>query len=76
MSTTLAENLIYARTHYKRPDGPCGLTQVELAQRAGLTDKAVSDIETGKVEPHKLTKARLAVALDTTVEALTGNESE
>ena len=72
--TTLAQNLTHARTHYKAPDGRCGLTQIELAQRAGMTDRAVSAIETGVVEePQSLTLARLATALDTTVEALTGN---
>ena len=77
MSTSLAQNLTHARTHYKRPDGLCGLTQIELAQRAGMQPNAVSAIETGVVEyPQALTLARLAVALDTTVEALTGNSDE
>ena len=72
MTTPLAQNLIRARTHYKRPDGGCGLTQIELAQRAGMQPNAVSAIETGFMEsPRQLTLARLAVALDTTVEALT-----
>lgn len=75
MTTPLAQNLTHARTHYKRPDGLCGLTQTELAQRAGLTDKLVSGIETGQVEvPRPLTLARLATALETTVRALTGED--
>ena len=74
MTTPLAQNLIHARTHYKAPDGRCGLTQIELAQRAGMKPNAVTAIETGVVEyPRQLTLARLAVALDTTVEALTGD---
>lgn len=78
MPNPLAQNLIHARTHYKPADGPCGLTQIELAQRAGMEPNAVSAIETGLVEyPRALTLARLATALDTTVESLTGDgESE
>lgn len=73
MTTLIAQNLTHARTHYKRPDGRCGLTQIELAQQTGLTDKAISAIETGAIEhPQRLTVARLAVALDTTVEVLLG----
>ena len=76
MSTILAENLTTARTHYKSTDGPCGLTQEELAQRAGLTAKAVSAIECGQIErPNKLTMARLAEALNTTVQALMGEDT-
>ncbi len=72
-ATTIRENLTHARTHYKRPDGLCGLTQIELAQRAGMKPNAVSAIETGVIEhPQRLTLARLAVALDTTVEILLG----
>lgn len=75
MSTPLAQNLIHARTHYKAPDGRCGLTQIELAQRAGMQPNAVSAIETGVIEhPQHLTLARLAVALDTTVEVLLGED--
>ncbi len=73
MSNSLAQNLTHARTHYKRPDGLCGLTQEALAEKAGVKPNAVSGIETGLVTyPRALTLARLATALDTTVEALTG----
>ena len=75
MTTTLAQNLTHARTHYKRPDGVCGLTQEALAEKAGVKPNAVSGIETGIVTyPRALTLARLATALNTTVEALKGVE--
>lgn len=53
-----------------------GISQTELASRAGITQKAISDIETGKRSPHKQTLASLALALGVTVRELTGQEPE
>jgi DNA-binding XRE family transcriptional regulator len=53
--------------HYR---GAAGLTQAELAERAGLSTRAVSDLERGvKSRPHKDTVRLLAAAL-----ALAGEE--
>ena len=47
-----------------------GLTQAELAERAGLSERAVSDLERGvKSRPHKDTIRLLATALDLAGEA-------
>lgn len=40
-----------------------GLTQAELAERAGLSERAISDIERGEKRPRKDTLSRLATAL-------------
>ncbi|MBV9602437.1 MAG: tetratricopeptide repeat protein [Chloroflexi bacterium] len=40
-----------------------GLTQVELAQRAGLSERAISDLERGLKAPHRSTVRVLARAL-------------
>lgn len=45
-----------------------GLTQADLAHRAGITDGCVSRIEAGRVEPWAVTKVRIADALSVTVE--------
>jgi transcriptional regulator with XRE-family HTH domain len=47
-----------------------GLTQRQLAQRAGLAAAQVSRYETGAVEPRFLTLKRLLEALDLPMEAL------
>jgi transcriptional regulator with XRE-family HTH domain len=42
-----------------------GLSQLELAKAAGLQQKTISEIETGKVrDPHPGTLRKLAAALD------------
>jgi transcriptional regulator with XRE-family HTH domain len=47
--------------HYRRV---AGLTQAELAEQAGLSVRAVSDLERGaKSRPHKDTVRLLATAL-------------
>lgn len=47
-----------------------GLTQAELAARAGLSRKTVNTVENGVFLPSTLVALRLAAALDVTVEAL------
>lgn len=47
-----------------------GLTQRQLAERAGLAAAQVSRYETGAVEPRFLTLQRLLEALDLPMEAL------
>ena len=41
-----------------------GLTQADLAQRAGLTQVHVSNVETGKTMPSKKTQEKIARALN------------
>lgn len=50
-----------------------GLTQVELARRAGLTQSVISDYERGRREPSLSTLSRLVAAsgLDLTVDLVT-----
>jgi DNA-binding XRE family transcriptional regulator len=47
-----------------------GLTQTEVAERAGMTQAALSQIESGQHKPRKATKSKLAEALGITVEQL------
>lgn len=47
-----------------------GLRQVELAKLAGTKVKNISSIETGKHKPSILLLARIAVALDVSMEEL------
>jgi transcriptional regulator with XRE-family HTH domain len=41
-----------------------GLTQAQLAERAGLSERAISDIERGEKRPRNDTLSRLATALE------------
>jgi transcriptional regulator with XRE-family HTH domain len=53
-----------------------GLTQEETARRAGLTLKAVGEVERGEVrDPHFSTLSSIAHALGMTVAELVGEES-
>jgi transcriptional regulator with XRE-family HTH domain len=47
----------------KRHRRKLGLTQAELAHRAGITQAALSQIESGHVSPRLDTLRRLAAAL-------------
>jgi DNA-binding XRE family transcriptional regulator len=47
-----------------------GMTQAEVAELAGMTQAALSQIESGQHKPRKATKAKLAKALGVTVEQL------
>jgi len=49
-----------------------GLTQAELAERAGVSRKTVNTVENGVFTPSVLVALSLARALDTTVEGLFG----
>ncbi len=47
-----------------------GLTQKEVAKKAGMTQAALSQLEKTKARPRKATLEKLARALDLTVEQL------
>ncbi|MEW6693817.1 transcriptional regulator, y4mF family [Tepidimonas thermarum] len=47
-----------------------GLTQAEVARRAGMSQAALSQIESGEHKPRKATREKLAKALGITVEQL------
>lgn len=51
-----------------------GLTQVELAQKAGIKRSALANIEVGRRTPSFQNIAQIARALDCSVEALTPQE--
>jgi len=53
-----------------------GLTQAELAKRAGLQDSAISHFENGARKPSFDNLRRLADALDVTTDYLLGRVSE
>ena len=46
------------------------LSQIDLAQRAGLEQAHISQLERGKLNPNLGTLAKIAEALDTTPSAL------
>jgi len=52
-----------------------GLTQVELAEMAGITRKSINAIETGNMVPSTILALKLAKALGVTVEELFSLES-
>lgn len=45
-----------------------GLSQAELAQKAGMSQQAISDYETSRKNPSLLAAERIATGLDTTVD--------
>jgi len=47
-----------------------GQTQAEVAQRAGMTQAALSQIESGEHKARKATRAKLAAALGLKLEQL------
>jgi peptidoglycan hydrolase-like protein with peptidoglycan-binding domain/transcriptional regulator with XRE-family HTH domain len=53
-----------------------GLTQAMLAERAGLSERAISDIERGQKQPRKETLRRLASALEREAERLPDHDVE
>jgi peptidoglycan hydrolase-like protein with peptidoglycan-binding domain/DNA-binding XRE family transcriptional regulator len=53
-----------------------GLTQALLADRAGLSERAISDIERGKKQPREDTLRRLARALQSEANGLAGDAAE
>ena len=46
------------------------LTQSEVAERAGMSQAALSQIESGEHKPRKATRAKIAAALGITVEQM------
>jgi transcriptional regulator with XRE-family HTH domain len=66
-SMTFAEKLKDLRESAK-------LSQVELAERAGVTQRAISGWETGKREPLWSAVQKLATALGVSPEALTDDQ--
>jgi len=46
------------------------ITQRELAAKAGVSNKTISDIEQGKLRPHPATLRKLAAALGVKPSAL------
>ena len=49
-----------------------GLTQIELAEKLGTTDRSISDLERGKTNPKLDTVAHLSRSLGISVDALVG----
>ena len=47
-----------------------GFTQTELAEKAGMQQSTLARLETGKTSPRKATLAKLAKAMDISVEHL------
>lgn len=47
-----------------------GLTQVDLAERSGIDQRAISEIERGKYQPSLDRRLKIAKALDTTHDSL------
>lgn len=64
---SFAWNLKTARTQ-------AGLTQGELAQKVGVSQKTLSSWETGRTDPSIEETIKLCNALDCTIEALTGTK--
>lgn len=57
-------------SHLKAIRTAAGLTQAELAERAGVSRKTINTVENGVFTPSTLLALQLARALDTTVEGL------
>lgn len=49
-----------------------GLTQIELAERLGTTDRSISDLERGKTNPKLDTISHFARSLNISIDALIG----
>ena len=49
-----------------------GLTQVELAEKLGTTDRSISDLERGKTNPKLDTVAHFSRSLGISIDALVG----
>lgn len=60
----------YLVTTMKLQRARLGLTQADLAERAGITRKSVNAIEAGSMVPSTLLALKLARVLGVTVEAL------
>ena len=49
-----------------------GLTQIELAEKLGTTDRSISDLERGKTNPKLDTVAHFSRSLGISIDALVG----
>lgn len=49
-----------------------GLTQIELAEKLGTTDRSISDLERGKANPKLDTVAHFSRSLGISIDALVG----
>ncbi len=58
------------RSRLKEVRTAAGLTQAELAERAGVSRKTINTVENGVFVPSTLLALQLARALDQTVEGL------
>jgi putative transcriptional regulator len=67
MGVQMGEHL---RTTMKVQRARLDLTQLELAERAGVTRKSINAIETGHMVPSTILALKLANVLGVTVEAL------
>lgn len=54
----------------------CGLTQHQLAAKAGCSQATVFDVESGRSQPSLKLALAIAEALDTTVDDLFGDDTE
>jgi transcriptional regulator with XRE-family HTH domain len=61
----IGKNIKKLRKHF-------GLTQVELAQRLGITQKVITDYETGKAQPPQKRLPHIARFFNITVDKLIG----
>lgn len=66
---TFGENMTELRCRRK-------LTQVELANKVGVTKQAINNIEHGISVPNVNTAAAIAIALDTTIDFLASTEDK
>jgi len=60
----------------KRLREDAGISQYELARRAGLSKQAMSQLELGQRQPSWATVVKLAEALDVSVEAFVEPKSK
>ena len=67
------EAVVYIGEHLKRARYRAGLTQQELADKAGTTQTTVARIERDAVEPEITTIRKLAAALDVRIADLLGD---
>jgi len=67
------EAVVHIGEHLKRARYRAGLTQQELADKAGTTQTTVARIERDAVEPEITTIRKLAAALDVRIADLLGD---
>jgi transcriptional regulator with XRE-family HTH domain len=67
------ELVVYIGDHLRNARYRAGLTQQELADKAGVTQTTVARIERDAVQPEITTIRRLAAALDVRIAELLGD---